>query len=432
MPNLNESRKRFWLVLFLVFLGLFTFTRSAQAQEIMGGSRVPAGTVFDNDALLLGDDIILDGTVLGDVLAIGRTVTVNGNVAGSLVTLAETVTINGEVDGSVYSGAITLEAGNQAAIGRSAYFVGARLVTQPESQVGRDLVAGTLGAQFNGNVDRDVRAVIGLVEIVDRILKAFDTGFNLSDIRILPARESTPEADEATTAQVETALAGLARSKQAKFVRPAGGLLYQATIQDEVQPPEDQANQNEAVAWFLERLRLLVEYLIVGALAAWIVPTRFYRWSDRLRHRPVASGLYGFVGFVTGFAGVIILFVLFLAIGIGLASITLSGLAVATWGLGFSSTWLAFSVFLLFVLFISKVIVSYLGGLLILERLAPRAAQYWIWPLLLGLILYVLLRAIPFLGLAIGFLVTIFGLGAAILALGRQDVLAWKAVDEEE
>lgn len=92
--------------------------------------------------------------MLGDVLAIGQTVTVNGNIAGSLVTLAETVTVNGEVDGSVYSGAITLETGDQAAIGRNTYFAGARLVTQPKSQIGRDLVAGTLGAQFNGTVGR--------------------------------------------------------------------------------------------------------------------------------------------------------------------------------------------------------------------------------------------------------------------------------------
>lgn len=76
-------------------------------------------------------------------------------------------------------------------------------------------------------------------------------------------------------------------------------------------------------------------------------------------------------------------------------------------------------------------IVSYLGGLLILERLAPRAARYWIWPLLLGLILYVLLRAIPFLGLAVGLLATFFGLGAAILALNRNDALGSEVVDEE-
>lgn len=432
MHNLNEPRTRLWLILFLLFLGLLTFTRSARAQDITGGSRVPAGTTFENDAFLIGNDVVLDGTVLGDVLAIGRNVTVNGNVAGSLVTLAETVTVNGEVDGSIFSGALTLETGDQAAIGRSAYFVGARLITRPESQIGRDLVAGTLGAQINGNVGRDVKAVIGLIEIVDRAMQTFDMQPNLSDLRISVPRESVPEAEEATTVQGATPITGLVRSKQARFVRPAGGLLYQATIQDEIQQPGGQANQNEVLAWFQEHGRLLVQYLIVGALAAWIMPNRFYSWSDRLRHRPVASGLYGFVGFITGFAGVIILFVLFLAIGIGLANITLNGLAVATWGLGFSSTWLAFSVFLLFALFISKVIVSYVGGLLILQRLAPRAARYWIWPLLLGLILYVLLRAIPFLGLAIGFLATFLGLGAAILALNRNDALGSKVVDEEE
>jgi hypothetical protein len=430
MPKLNEPHKRLWLVVFLVLLSLFTFTRSARAQEIMGGSRIPAGTIFDNDALLIGDDVILDGTVLGDVLAIGRTVTVNGNVDGSLVTLAETVIVNGEVDGSVFSGALTLEAGDQADIGRSAYFVGARLVTQPESQIGRDLVASTLGAQLNGNVGRDVKAVIGLIEIVDRAIQSFDIQPDLSDLRISVPR--APEAEEATMAQGANPLTGLDRSKQARYVRPAGGLLYQATIQDEDQPPGEQANQNETIAWFQEQGRLLVQYLIVGALAAWIVPSRFYRWSDRLRHRPVASGLYGFVGFITGFAGAVILFVLFLVIGIGLATIALNGLALATWSLGFSSTWLAFSVFLLFVIFLSKVIVSYLGGLLILERLAPRAARYWIWPLLLGLVLYVLLRAIPFLGLAVGLLATFFGLGAAILALNRNDALSSKVVDEEE
>jgi hypothetical protein len=430
MPKLNEPHKRLWLVVFLVLLSLFTFTRSARAQEIMGGSRIPAGTIFDNDALLIGDDVILDGTVLGDVLAIGRTVTVNGNVDGSLVTLAETVIVNGEVDGSVFSGALTLEAGDQATIGRSAYFVGARLVTQPESQIGRDLVASTLGAQLNGNVGRDVKAVIGLIEIVDRAIQSFDIQPDLSDLRISVPR--APEAEEATMAQGANPLTGLDRSKQARYVRPAGGLLYQATIQDEDQPPGEQANQNETIAWFQEQGRLLVQYLIVGALAAWIVPSRFYRWSDRLRHRPVASGLYGFVGFITGFAGAVILFVLFLVTGIGLATIALNGLALATWSLGFSSTWLAFSVFLLFVIFLSKVIVSYLGGLLILERLAPRAARYWIWPLLLGLVLYVLLRAIPFLGLAVGLLATFFGLGAAILALNRNDALSSKVVDEEE
>ncbi len=425
----QHRRARMIFMLALLLAIMLVVTSSAQAQGIVGGSEVPAGVVFDHDAFLSGDDIVLDGDVLGDVLAVGRTVTVNGNVAGSLVTLAESVAINGQVDGSLYTGAVTLEVGEPASIGRSTYFAGARLVTQPESQIERDLVAGTLGAQLNGSVGRDVKAVIGLIEIVDSFLKAFNIETGFSGFNLLGSSNS-PTISQANAAGKNATLpVALSRPEQARTTYPLGGLTYSVRAQDENGGVENAATVGN---WFLERLRLLVQYLIVGALAAWLAPARFHRWTHHLRTRPIASGLYGFVGFVTGFAGTIILIALVAAVGIGLAVLTLRGLSVAAWSLGLSSTWLAFSVFMLFLLFISKIIVSYLGGLLILERLAPRAAQIWIWPLLLGLVIYVLLRAVPFLGLAIGFLVTIFGLGAAILALRQRDIYAWKMVEEEE
>jgi len=432
MIRFHNRRTRLVLVFIVLFAVLFGMTRSARAQEIMGGSVIPASVTFEHDAFLFGEDVVLDGSVLGDVLAIGRTVTINGEVDGSLIALAETVTVNGEVDGSIYTGGVTLDVGETASIGRSAYFAGARLVTQPNSQIERDLVSGSLGAQLSGNVGREVRATIGIFEIVDRVLKAFNIEPNFSNIRILPSREPELEAQDTATLEANIVPIGLAPPKGAEVLYPAGGLTYQLMAQDEEDPLDERTDQDTVSEWLLQRLRLLVQFLIVGALAAWLVPAKFYRWSGQLRTRPVASGLYGFVGLVTGFAGVIIAFFLVLAIGIGLAFITLRGLAVATWGLGFSSALLAFWIFMIFLLFVSKVIVSYLTGLLILERLAPRASQRWIWPLLLGLIIYVLLIGIPYLGLAIGFLVTIFGLGAVILALSQRDTLAWKAAGEEE
>jgi hypothetical protein len=437
MPiSLQQRRTRLAAILVLVIIILLAATRSAQAQGLVGGSTVPAGTVFENDAFLNGGDIVLDGTVVGDVLAIGRTVTVNGDVEGSLVALAETVVVNGAIDGSVYTGALTFELGDPAAIGRSAYFVGARLVTAPESLIDRDLVAGTLGAQLRGSVGRDVKASIGLVEIVNRVMEAFDINPNWS---LFSSLGSSDEAQTGDSASAAGALipTGFALSEVAKSVQPAGGQLVHLAgqnlaVQDEDPVEGESDDPSEIAAWSLERLRLLVQYLIVGALALWIVPARFYRWNDRLRARPIASGLYGFVGSVTGFAGVIILIAIVLAITFALSAVAMRGLATTTWTIGLSGTLLAFSIFLFFALIMSKVIVSYWGGRLILERLAPRAAQHWIWPLLLGLIIYVLLRGIPSVGWVIGFIVSIFGLGAAILALNRRDVYAWKTAAEEE
>jgi hypothetical protein len=434
--SFHHRRTRIAVVLLLTIVSLLAAAHSAQAQGIVGGSGIPAGTVHENDAVLRGDDIVLDGSVVGDVFAIGRTVTVNGDVGGSLLALAETVVVNGAIDGSVYTGALNFEVSDSAVISRSTSFAGARLVTEPDSLIGSDLVAGTLGAQLQGSVGRDVKATIGLVAIVNRLMEGFDINPRWSIFSSLGSSDAPGARDSAaaTGALIPT---GFALSELSKSVQPAGGQLVHLAGQNLTMQGEDPVeggsdSPSELAAWSLELLRLLIQYLIVGALAAWIVPARFYRWHDRLRTRPVASGLYGFVGFITGFAGVFILVAIVLAISIGLSAVAMRGLATTTWTIGLSGTFFAFSIFLFFALMMSKVIVSYWGGRLILDRLAPRAAQRWIWPLLLGLIIYVLLQGIPSIGWVIGFVVSIFGLGAAILALKRRDIYTWKTAAEEE
>jgi hypothetical protein len=412
MTYLKNRRFRLLSILSLAILGLAVVTGSAQAQDLVAGETIPEGTTFNNDAFLSGDNVVIDGTVNGDVLAVGRRVTINGEVTGSLVAAAEVVNVNGKVGGSVYAAAATLEANEAAAVDRSLYFLGAQLNTDPASQVDRDLVAAALGAQLAGDVGRNVKAVVGPLALVEKILDLLniETGF-----QILPSSTLAPENQAPAVA-----------------VHPAGDQRW-SVLASPARAQDDSPNQAQTTGeWFLVRLRQMVQFLIVGGLVSWLFPANFSRWSDSLRRRPIASGLYGFVGFVTGFAGVFLLALLVLVIGIGLAILTLRGLAIATWGLGFSTTALLFSIFMIFLLFISKVVVSYVTGLLILERLLPRAAGHRFWPMLLGLIIYVLLRAIPYLGLGIGFLVTIFGLGAAMLALGSRDKLAWRLADEEE
>ncbi len=78
----------------------------------------------------------------------------------------------------------------------------------------------------------------------------------------------------------------------------------------------------------------------------------------------------------------------------------------------------------------TKLIVSYLIGKLILGRLAPRVAEQAIWPLMLGIVLYVIITSIPCLGDVIGFIVALIGLGAIWLLI-RQGRSASEEVSEE-
>jgi len=182
-------------------------------------------------------------------------------------------------------------------------------------------------------------------------------------------------------------------------------------------------------SWALSWLRDLVFYLILGLLAIWLIPKPLNRWSEVARRSPVKSFGVGIVILVAGYAAMIILFVLLLALGIFFYSLQFSNLSGIAFGLGLPGTGLAFGVLNFIVAYASKLVVVFLLGKLILEGLYPKALKHNIWPLLAGLLVYLLLRAIPWLGWAIGSVVTLLGLGAIWLGLFTRPTAAGATVE---
>jgi hypothetical protein len=62
--------------------------------------------------------------------------------------------------------------------------------------------------------------------------------------------------------------------------------------------------------------------------------------------------------------------------------------------------------------YLAQIIVSFLAGLLLVEAVRPGWGSGRVLPIVVGLILYVILRAIPVLGLIVGLAVVLLGLGA--------------------
>ena len=171
--------------------------------------------------------------------------------------------------------------------------------------------------------------------------------------------------------------------------------------------------------WLLGVAEEFVTLLIFGLIAIWLFASFLKRSGEKLEEKPLKSTGFGLLGLVISVAliGVVVLVtVLILVLGIGLGALGLWDLALAVWGVGFSSLGLAFWLSLLFVSYGTKVIVAFLVGTLILRRLAPNSLQYKILPLLLGLLIYVLLAWIPYFGWVVAVLVNAIGLGAAWLA----------------
>jgi cytoskeletal protein CcmA (bactofilin family) len=376
-----------------ISLGL-GLTQPAFAQDVRYGDTVPEGDVVDNDIVLYGDEVTIDGQVKGDVLAVSSKVTVNGQIDGSLVALGEVINVGGKVGGTVYSSGVNLVLEPTAAIQNNLFFLGLNMAMDRGATIGRDLYTVTMGARLAGQVGRNTNAVIGLIEIVKSVLQ----GLNI-EIGLQPT--------------------GLAKLRIQPGFMSAGLLPVIGTRMSAMEPALSQPQQADTTAqqagqWGLDRLRELVGLLVVGLLMIWLFPARLSMWSERARARPLRSAGSGIITLITGFAVTAIAVVVIVGIAFGLNAITLQNLAFLFGVLGLLSVGLAFFVFWMFAAYISKVIVSYLVGRLILKRFAPRYKGRF-WSLLLGVFLYILVTAIPYAGWIIGFIATLIGLGAVWL-----------------
>ena len=420
-----------WLLtLALVLVFSFSMVGSASAFEFIEDGDLPAGEVIDDDLFIVGENIVIDGTVNGDLFAFGGTVVINGVVNGSLVTGAQTVTIYGEVAGSVYSGANGATLGSSAAIGRNMYFGGFALETKAGSTIARDLVVGGYQAVLAGEIGRDLVVGADALEISGVIggdVKA-DIGSAEEDMGPMPFQFFMPPGAPpmiepgiriAEDAEIGGTVAYTSPSDQASSIEavPAGGVVFSTPVPVEIKgTPSEEIGPVRPVLevgrWFLQRLRELLTLLALGTLVLWLLPDLFDKVIAKATSEPLPSSGWGLLTMIVGYVGAVIVAGIILALGIFFGVLTLGGLGSTIFGVGFSSLGLAMTLFVLLVNYGSKLVIAFWGGKWILGKLAPQAAASKVWPLLLGVLIYVLLRAIPILGWVIGLVVTLIGMGA--------------------
>ncbi len=423
----------------LLLGGIFSLVSPARAQgiQVTFEDSVPAGTVVENDAVLAGTTVKLDGDVDGDALAVGSTVEVNGDVEGSLVAVGQNVVINGTVGGTTYVVALTLELGPEAELNRNLYNISGSTNLAEGSMIGRDLVLVSLGAQLSGEIGRNTEGIIGPFEI----FRLFMDMIGRPVLEPQSGLESSGLSDTAQVAPIQ--YSGILPSVSSiALTGPAEKVLSQnqASPPTKIEPRQSTQTgstiDSERVADWAQRVVLeFITLLVFGLLGIWLFSSFLNRSAQKVESKPLQATGYGLLGLILSIAliGVLILVaLLILMLGIGLGYLNLWDLAWAVWGVGFASLGLAFWVSLLFVSFGTKVIVAYLIGLLILRRLAPKANQYLILPLLLGLFLYVLLASIPYFGWVIAVLVNSIGLGAAWLAYREKGQNSTEEIEELE
>jgi len=387
-----------YLVISLAVVWTFAAVQVANASTYLPLGILASEDVIENDVFTTGPLVTIDGTVNGDVIVLGNQVQVNGTVNGSLFVIGQQVVVQGDVAGTTYVGAVSLELGSGTTLERSLYYIGTSLTTQPDSAIQRDLNTICLGADLNGTIGRDTRAVIGIQKLIERVIRLLGVDFLTPGINIRPG------------AWIPQGATGSLLS---------GMLLHLA--QDPA--PAGTIDTIGLTAWLVDRLRDFGILLILGGIFYWLFRKPLNHTTEALRARPLpALGIGLLVLILTSnifLVGLLVAGLLFV-IGFWLGGLGLWDFALAFWALTFAALAFTLAALWFLVAYGTKLIVSYLAGNWLFEKLAPKASLPPFLGLVIGLLIYILLRSIPMLGWVLGVLVTAWGLGACWLAYRKS------------
>jgi cytoskeletal protein CcmA (bactofilin family) len=438
----------------LVLMGTFGPNQIARAVEFDDDGIIAADEVIDDDVFISSETVVVDGTVNGTLFVSASSATINGTVGGDLlVTSADTtfnglvkgnlafagqfLSLDGTVEGTLFSLGNTVTLGPSAVVGRNLFFTGLSLETEPGSTIGRDVEANGYQALLGGQVDRNVQAGVVALEIGgsidgDVVTEVSEPGSGF-EVMFSESERATPLKPAGLRVEPEAQIGGTltytSTVEQASTIEavPGGGIVYR--------PPDEKMQIDlewQARQWVLKRMQMLLTLVVLGCLAAWRFPALLSRAAEYARAEPLPSAGWGLVIVLGGFAGVFVLAGLIVLLGMLLIVVTLGELSFAALGLGFFGLGLAFILFWLIVAYGSKLVVLCLVGQSLLRRIAPRSAETVIWPLLLGIVLYIPLRSIPVLGWLVGIVVTLIGMGALwLLFRQRRSIPAPPLVDED-
>ncbi|MEX5256806.1 polymer-forming cytoskeletal protein [Kocuria arenosa] len=412
-------------LLVLALAGALLTAPAAGAVEVRDGENVvvAADEVVDDDLYVTGGSVVVDGTVRGDLLVAGGTVTINGTVEGDLMAAAQTVVIEGTVGDDARVAGQALLLGAQARVADDLVAAGYSLETRPGTEIGGDVLLGAYQGLLAGTIDGDVTAGAAALTLAGAIggdVQA-DVG-SADDVGAAWAPTSgvaVPRVDPGLTLTDAARLDGNLsyRSGTEAAIAP-GAEIAGEVVYEQVVVEEEPAGPAGPLALLIAGLRLFVTLLLAGLLALWLLPRAVTGAASTLRARPWLSLGWGALTIAGTAVAVLAVLVVSILLAIALGWLTLAGLAAAV-----VTTAVVFDLVLMLglvlaVALLAPVVVAYTAGGLLVRDSAPAGFGKRVLALALGLLIYVLLRAVPFLGPVVGLLVALFGVGAVVVWAG--------------
>lgn len=408
----------------------FLLAPTALAFEGRAGDTIVVGPdeIIADDLYATGNSIRVEGRIEGDLIAVAQTVIVNGQVDGDMLAAGQTVTVGGTIADDVRITGATLSLDDDADVGDDVVAAGYSFDAAPGSsiagtflyggnqarlagEVAGDVEVGAAGVEISGHVGGDVNADVGTPDDISPI----------SPFAFMPGASPAPAIAGGLTVSDSAEIDGsLAYTSSRQFSIPSGAVAGALQFQDRIAEEQAAQQRSRILQGVLRHLRRGIALLLVGLLLLWIAPSWTGRAAAQLRVKPLPSVGWGLVAFASFLAAILVAILVGAALSVSFGFINLGNLALASAFLGAFTVFALALIFGLAAAFLTKVLVSYWGGRLILAQFGAEPAERAFWSLLLGITLLVPLLAIPVLGGVLNLIAVTAGLGALWLLVREQ------------
>jgi cytoskeletal protein CcmA (bactofilin family) len=353
-------------------------TKETEATQIINGDPHPAvaaGTVINDDLVILGgSDVVIDGTVNGDVFIFAQRATIRGTIQGDVFAAVQNIEVDGRIEDD------------------------ARIVAQNvriNGKIKRNLWAAAQDVTIyrNGDVGRNASVASELMTLVGIIQGNLDGAMQSLYIQGTLGGTGKINVKDILLGS-EGKLGGdlLYTSPNPVVIEP-GGQIVGRTERTESPPPKEWQTYQKKHARGLGFIWPLLSFfggLIIWAVWKRLLPTSWFAWQQNINEEPGKSALIGLI--LIGGIPIISLLILITIVGIPLAMMTMF-----VYG---------------FIYYLSHLVAGSVLGTYLYKRLGWQENN-WVFPL--GYSVISLLSIVPFLGFFIHVAVFALGLGSLFI-----------------
>ncbi len=339
--------------------------------------RIASGETYEGTLAASCETLEIEGRVVGDVLAFCERVSVRGEVDGNLFVLAREIELDGTVTGAVIGGGENVRL--EGSVGGTAYLGGERVTVSPGAQVARDAILGGERLRFDGEVARDLAVGGERVEVdgtVGRDVEAWGERVSLLDGARIGGdlRAHLPEADRLELA--------------------AGAVVAGVTDVDVADPFRH-------TMWSRYRDGRFYAWAALGFVASFLIGMVVYALAPRAFAGRLATGRDFFVSLGVGFAVLVLTPIALVLVALTVVGIPAALIGLALWGIG---------------LYLGAIVVAALIGRSLVGGRGEGARDFGLC-LFVGLAVVVLVKHLPFVGSAAGWVIALVGVGLLVLEL---------------